>query len=164
MNGTLVRHAFLPDVTLGWLFIGQLKLATLEEGWRADPDGPGGQRREGALIESCIPDGTYIARPHFSQKYPAGVWHLVNPALGVYAPGGRPAGQKWGRDAILIHSGNNVDHIEGCILVGRTHGIDSQRHCVLDSRNSLTALRDLLGAKETHSIHIRPTAGTSEFT
>lgn len=163
INGNLVRIAYLPEVTLGWLSIGPLKLATLEEGWRPDPEGPGGQRREGALPEACIPDGHYLLRPHFTQKYPAGVWHLINGELGVYAPGARPPSQKWGRDAILIHSGNNTDHIEGCILVGRRHSILDGRHQVLDSRNALEALRGLLGGTDTHTITIRATAGTREI-
>ncbi|HVJ23312.1 MAG TPA: DUF5675 family protein [Burkholderiales bacterium] len=162
INGNLVRFAYLPDVTLGWLTIGPLRLATLEEGWRADPDGPGGQRRELGLTESCVPDGSYLLRPHFTEKYPAGVWHLVNGELGVYAPGRKPAGAAFGRDAILIHSGNHTDHIEGCILVGRRHVILEGRHQVLESRNALADLRGLLGGTDTHTLTIRPTTGTRE--
>lgn len=162
MNGNLIRFAYLPDVTLGWLFFGPFKFATLEEGWKADPDGPGGQRREGTLRESCIPDGLYDLRPHITPHYPAGVWHLVNPNLGVYAPGGRPPGQKWGRDAILIHSGNSTKDVEGCILVGKRHGIGDNTHLVLESRNALEQLRDFLGTKDAHTIRIRPSAGTNE--
>lgn len=164
MNGNLIRVAYLADVTLGFLFVGGLKLATLEEGWKADPDGPGGQRRELNLRESCIPDGTYDLRPHVSAHYPAGVWSLTNIALGVWAPGTRPAGQKWGRDAVLIHSGNHVDHTEGCILIGRRHTLDSAlgRHVVLESRNALEDLRALLGGRDSHTLRIRPTAGTNE--
>lgn len=162
INGNLVRFGYLPEVTLGWLAVGPLRLATLEEGWRADPDGPGGQAREGVLVESCIPDGSYLLQPHFSQHYPTGVWHLVNPQLGVWAPGRRPSGQKWGRDAVLIHSGNNTDDIEGCILVGMRHVILDGRHQVLDSRNALERLRGLLGATDTHGLTIRPTSGTRE--
>ena len=162
MNITLVRHAYLPNVTLGWLRAGRLELATLEEPWRKDPDGPGGQRREGSLRESCIPDGSYIVKPHFSDHYPAGVWALVNPVLGVYAPGTRPSGQTWGRDAVLIHSGNNLDHTEGCVLVGMRHAFDGQ-HVVHESRAALGLLRELLGGTEQHSLYIRPTTGTAEI-
>lgn len=161
MNLSLVRHAYLPDVTLGTLTVGALRLATLEEGWRADPDGPGGQRREAPLVESCIPDGTYVLRPHFSQKYPKGVYAFVNQALGVWYQD-RPAGQAWGRQAILLHTGNHTGHIEGCVLVGMRHFFDAGRWNVLESRVAFGALKDLLG-NDTHSIHISPTAGTAEL-
>lgn len=162
MNVLLVRHAYLPQVTLGSLYASSLKLATLEEPWQRDPDGPGGQRREGNLRESCIPDGTYILKPHFSARYPDGVWAIVNPMLGVYAPGTRPAGQTWGRDAVLIHSGNNLDHTEGCVLVGMRHAFDGQ-HLVHESRTAIGRLRELLGGTDQHSIHIRPSSGTAEI-
>lgn len=159
---TLIRHAYLPDVTLGRLLVGDIDFCTLEEGWRPDPDGPGGQRREGALVESCIPDGIYQLRPHITERYPEGVWHLVNPNLGVYAPGTRPAGQKWGRDAVLIHNGNTTKDIEGCILVGSRHGQLNGMPAVLDSIPALKRLRELLGTKYSHTIQIRPSAGTNE--
>jgi len=159
MNAELIRHAYLPDVTLGWLAVGTLRIATLEEGWRADPDGPGGQRREGALTESCVPDGTYSLVPHVSTKYPNGVYALVNPALGVYHRE-KPAGQKWGRVAVLIHIGNTTEDIEGCILVGKRHGKLDGRDAVLESGSTFAALRALLG-EASHSLTIRPTAGTA---
>lgn len=159
MNLTLVRFSYGNDATLGFLYAGHLKLATLEEPWGRDPDGPGGQRREAGKRESCVPDGIYTLRPHTSQRYPDGVWALVNPILGVYyQPGEIPSGQRWGRSAILIHSGNTTADIEGCILVGMRH----EGASVLESRNALAQLRGLLG-KEAHQLHIRPTAGTQEI-
>jgi hypothetical protein len=166
MDLLLIRHAYLPDVTLGRLHVAGVVMCTLEEAWRPDPDGPGGQRREGSLVESCIPDGDYILEPHSSPRYPEeqgrGVWYIENPYLGVYAPGKRPAGQTWGRDAILIHSGNTTDHIEGCILVGASHGTLNGKPAVLDSVRTLARLREILGRTDTHRLVIRPIAGTSE--
>lgn len=157
MNLTLVRHAYLKDATLGYLYAGHLKLATLEEPWIPDLDGPGGQRREGDLHESCVPDGAYSLRAHdgASKK---DVWALVNPILGVYAPGTRPAGQTWGRDAVLIHAGNTTADTEGCILLGMYH----QGLTVTQSVIALNQLRGLL-VRETHSLTIRPIAGTQEI-
>lgn len=162
MEITVTRHAYLSDCTLGYLVVDRLRLATLEEPWRPNPEGPGGMHRIAGGGESCIPDGTYELKPHFSARYPAGVWYLHNPELGVYAPATRPAGQKWGRDAVLIHSGNTTDDTEGCILVGKRQVLMGGRHQVLESRQALELLRDLLGPKSAHTIHLRPTIGTRE--
>jgi hypothetical protein len=162
VNLTLVRHAYGTDATLGNLYVGHLKLATLEEPWSPDPHGPGGQRRELGKRESCIPDGVYALRSHTSTRYPDGVWAIVNPILGVYyQPSEIPEGQLWGRSAILIHSGNTTADIEGCVLVGMRHGYLNDMPAVLDSRTALTQLRGML-ARETHSLQIRPIAGTQE--
>lgn len=164
MNLTLIRHAYMNAATLGFLLIGDRKFATLEEAWTPDPDGPGGQKREGVLVESCIPDGTYELQPHDGTKF-RDVWVMVNPRLGVYrSPADIPPGQKWGRSAVLIHSGNSTADIEGCCLVGSRHGIEQNRPFIFDSRKSLDAVRLALGRGQTHSLTIRPTAGTLELT
>lgn len=162
MNATLVRHAYLSDVTLGRLYVGGLTLLTLEEPWRPDADGPGGQRREGALKESCVPDGTYTLHPHAGTKW-RDTWCLENRRLGVYrSPGDIPAGQPFGRSSILIHSGVSVDSILGCILVGLRIGHDGKRHCVYESTQALAQLRLHLPVGQEHQLTIRPIAGTLE--
>jgi hypothetical protein len=158
MNLTLVRFCYHPRVTLGHLFVDGLKLATLEEPWSADPDGPGGQKREPGHYESCVPDGLYNLIPHSGAQF-QGVYCLVNQMLGVYRwPGDIPAGQKWGRATILIHNGNVLDHTLGCILIGRAH--DGYER-VKDSRLALADLQAKLGT-ERHSLEIRPIMGTRE--
>lgn len=159
MKVTLVRHAYLRHATLGRLYAGSLRLCTLEEPWLPDPDGPGGQRRENALPESCVPDGIYDLVPHSGGRF-KNVWALVNPALGVYRwPQDIPADQQYGRSAILIHSGNTVDNTIGCILVGLAFmGADR----VTNSLAALAALRDVLGIGSDHQLEIRPIAGTKE--
>lgn len=160
MNAQLVRWSYAPDVTLGTLTVGRLKLATLEEGWIANPFGPGGQRRQPGKRESCVPDGSYDLYPHNSAKHPQ-CWALHNPLLGVWQalP---PPGLTYGRSAILIHSGNSVSDTEGCILVGLRHAKDPAGGAmVLESRAALEQLRSVLG-NLSHSFDIRPTTGTSE--
>jgi hypothetical protein len=158
-NVLLVRHAYMPDVTLGTLSVGNLKLATLEEPWRPNPFGPGGQRRDGINRESCVPDGHYELRPHSSPKHP-NVWALVNPELGVWH-GAVPPGLPYGRSAILLHTGNTTLDIEGCILVGLKHGRIEGAAAVLSSRTAMAQLQAALGPSG-HMLIIRPTAGTSE--
>lgn len=159
MQLTLVRHAYLPSVTLGKLTCGSLVLATLEEPWIPNPFGPGGQRRDGIHHESCVQDGTYDLQPHNTTKHP-NVWALQNTTLGVWhnAP---PPGLPYGRSAILIHSGNTTLDIEGCILVGLRHGRIENTDAVLESRAALAQLQARLGTS-AHSLLIRPIAGTAE--
>lgn len=156
MDLTLTRYAYLPTVTLGRLRAGSLVLFTLERPWIANPDGPGGKPRE-----SCVPDGGYTVRPHDSEKFP-GTYALTNGSLGVYYQQ-RPDGQTWGRTAILIHAGNRVADVIGCIAVGRSYRLLEGTHAVLDSRRALEELRELLGRDDVHSLTIRPTGGTEEL-
>src|SRR5690349_8210970 len=101
MNGTLTRFAYLPNCTLGWLEFPNLKVATIERPWMPNPKGPGGMP-----TQSCIPDGQYRVIPHNSEKFPE-TYCLANELNGVYVAI-KPAGQAWGRSAVLIHAGNRV--------------------------------------------------------
>lgn len=154
MQIELVRFAYLNSCTLGVLRAEGLQLATIERPWIANEDGPGGKRRE-----SCVPDGQYELIPHTSARFP-NTYALVNHALGVYyQPSDIPRGQSWGRTAILIHAGNFVGDVIGCIAVGRHHG--HERLCVVDSAIALDKLRSVLG-RQKHQLTIRPSAGTTE--
>lgn len=159
MNVLIVRHAYLPDVTLGTLCVGSLQLATLEEPWTPNPFGPGGQRREGSKRESCVPDGAYELRPHNSREHPE-TWALVNPDLGVWHQS-IPPGLPYGRSAVLIHRGNTTLDTAGCLLVGLRHGWIEGTPAVLRSRDALAQLQARLGTS-AHNLVIRPTAGTGE--
>jgi hypothetical protein len=149
----LVRHAYLDTCTLGTLYVDDLKLATLEEPWIRNPAGPGGQP-----MISCIPDGSYVVMPHVSGRYPDGVFVFSNPTLGVHAQV-KPKDQPYGRVAILIHPGNDLEDTEGCVLVGMRH----VGNTVEQSRMAMARLKEKLIPNEPHDIHIRPTAGTSEL-
>jgi len=157
MNLELTRIAYLADCTLGRLRVGGLDLATIERPWLPHPDGPGGKQRE-----SCVPDGEYLVRPWDSARFP-NTYILVNNALGVYAqPNLIPPGQKWGRSAILIHAGNFVTDVIGCIAVGRRHALAGGQHSVLESRKALDELRAVL-RRDSHQLTISPIAGTQEI-
>lgn len=163
MNLELVRVAYLPDVTLGRLVAGVLELYTLEEPWRRNPAGPGGMRRNAATGagESCVPDGDYKLTPHNGTHF-QNVWRLSNHELGVFDfEEQNPARATWGRATVLIHNGNTVRDIKGCILVGAAFGTLYGLPAVLDSLVSLNKLRELLGSRGSHSLSIRPIAGTS---
>lgn len=155
MNLTLVRFAYLEQCTLGWLYAGGLRLATIERPWIENPTGAGGKPRE-----SCIPDAMYNIRPHSSQKFPD-TYALVNHAVGVYYQPFEIPNNQAGRSAILIHVGNRTRDLLGCIAVGLTHGMMSGEHAVLSSVMAMNQLRSVLG-KDRHSLDIRPTEGTRE--
>lgn len=74
---------------------------------------------------SCIPEGIYHCVPHSGQRF-SNVWRLLD------VPG---------RDSILIHAGNTVDDIQGCILVGMSFGEIKGKPAVLQSQDALDMLR-----------------------
>ena len=118
---TILRTKMTERQTLGTLFVwqGERKLyecATLELPW------VGNQRRV-----SCIPAGTYTCRKHRSPRFASCIWVQQVP----------------NRDGILIHVGNFVRQIEGCILPGKAHR-DIDRDGLVDVANSADALRGLL--------------------
>jgi len=73
----------------------------------------------------AIPKGTYNVRMAWSQRFQEYMPRLV----------GVP-----GRDAILIHAGNNVKNTTGCILVGK----NTQVGRVIDSRRTLANLISII--------------------
>jgi hypothetical protein len=77
---------------------------------------------------SCIPTGKYLCKPYTSAKYPD-VWEVT----GVT-----------NRDSILIHIGNTIKDIEGCILVGQFFGTVSGLPAVLSSGAAFKMLKATL--------------------
>lgn len=98
-------------------------LHTLEEPWKNNQTGV-----------SCVPPGTYPVVPH-GWEANAGtkfkkVWRLEKTAPRV---------------AILIHAGNTVDDIEGCILLGLGTGILAGKDAVVRSKDAVDLFRKIIG-------------------
>lgn len=149
MQLTLIRRPGDGERTLGDLSADGVTFATIERPWVPNPVGPGGKRRE-----SCVPPGVYQVRPHHSLNFPL-TYALVNPKLGVYyQPGDVPKGQEWGRTAILMHIGNFVRNVIGCIAVGKEHGQLAGEPAVLRSVLAMRELNELL-ARRTHVLEIQ---------
>ena len=146
----LTRHAYLPSCTLGWLEIDDIKLATIERPWI-----PADDHRGGRLRESCVPDGLYELRHHSGPRF-SHVWALVNPDLDVHH---MPTST--GRSAILIHQGNRVRDVVGCLAIGEHHGELGGEPAVLRSAMAMTALRHRLANRPLPTLEIRPTTGTA---
>lgn len=131
--------------TLGVLTVANATFFTVERCWIPNPAGLGGMRRQ-----SCVPVGLYTLIPHQSNNFP-NTYALVNPELGVwYQPGDIPSDQSWGRTAILIHGGNSVKDVVGCIAPGKERW-DSIG--VLRSGVAMRELNRILG-KERHTLEI----------
>ena len=104
--------------------------------------------------QSCVPIGSYRVIPHHSVNFP-NTYALVNHELGVwYQPYEIPAGQKWGRSAILIHVGNRVRNVIGCIAVGKEHGELGGEPAVLRSRLAMRELDQILN-RQSHTLIIQ---------
>jgi len=77
---------------------------------------------------SCIPEGIYNVVPHTGTLF-KNVWRLENVT---------------GREAILIHYGNTVEDILGCILVGQSFSTLKGLPAVTHSRDTLDMLKQKL--------------------
>jgi hypothetical protein len=141
---TLDRFAYLDDCTRGVLHVGNHAFQTIERPWVRNPDGPGG-----TPFESCIPDGTYKLRHHMR---PSGKksFILSNEDNGVFEQESDKEGAT-GRYLILIHVGNTIADVVGCIAPGLT-GADRS---VGNSRNAMLKLLELLNGGE-HELRIAP--------
>ena len=131
MKTAFLHRGYQDDtVTLGMFSVlgeSHPPLYTLEEPWKNN-----------APNVSCIPAGKYICRPHTGARF-KGVWQVMD------VPG---------RSAILIHAGNTTDDIEGCILVGLSHGRLNRKPAVLESRPAITWLRKCIGHKNAFELTI----------
>jgi hypothetical protein len=123
----LKRQQYTPEGVSGFLMDGDKKLCcTWELPWLDNANG-----------KSCIPAGAYkVVRHRFETPgHTKSGWRLLN------VPG---------REGILIHRGNTVEDIEGCILVGANFGMlpgsktKKIRPGVLSSKVTVDRLRKVL--------------------
>lgn len=147
MHLTLRRSTGNSERTTGILQVGGQTFASMERPWLENPAGPGGLPRR-----SCIPPGVYRVDPWHSHNFPE-TYIVTNPELGVYRqPGDIPRGQA-GRSAILIHVGNFVRNVIGCIAVGMEHGEIGGEPAVLRSVMAMRELNRLLN-RGHHTLEI----------
>ncbi len=140
MHLILKRHAYLQDRTMGTLHIAGEEFATLERPWIASTEHFGGKN-----FESCVPEGTYDFLPFDSDAHPD-CFSLHNSALDVWVA--QP--QSPGRWAILIHVGNYIKDIVGCIAPG----MSGDDHNVWKSGKAMARIRELVASDEEHTITI----------
>jgi len=142
---TLERFAYFEDCTRGKLTIASDEFQTVERPWIKNPLGPGGVPRE-----SCIPDGSYRLRD-WVRPSGANVFIFSNPDLGVWEQEADSEGVAWGRFLALMHVGNTVEDVVGCIAPGMSGGV----HHVSKSRIAMDRILELLQGSE-HELVIVP--------
>lgn len=150
MKLLLVRDSYGPVCTMGKFLVEGQPLHTIERPWIKGTF-PGGMS-----FESCVPDGVYRLVPH-TRPDGAETVALVNGDLGVwYQKDDRPG--DWGRYLVLIHAGNYVDDVVGCIAPGLNRTIHNNRMMVGSSR---AAMRQL-NVRQYDELEIKTTAGAKD--
>jgi len=149
----LVRDSYGDSETLGKFYDanGNVLAHTIERPWIKGPD------LGGLSNESCVPDGVYELIPYTRTKDGSQVVALKNEALGVYfMKADRP--EPKGRFKCLIHSGNYVEHIIGCVAPGAGRTIHENRRMVTSSR----ATMGRLNVQQYTSLTIKPSPGATD--
>lgn len=150
----LTRHSYAPTETMGYLQVGEGEpLHTMERPWLPSTI-------HGSVpFKSCIPDGPYDLVPHYSEVF-GHTWAMVNPALKVWRKESDMTGP--GRYACLIHTGNWVDNVVGCIAPGLGRSIMNGRLAVVSSKPAMEEIRKILGVGSSgHRLIIQPHRGAS---
>lgn len=154
MHSDLYRFNYSPGITQGRWIVGDLEIFTTERPWVP------GENKGGKPFKSCVPDGTYNLIP-FERSNGDQVLALLNPALGVHLY----KGDGLGRYAILIHAGNWVTDVVGCIAPGRSLAIgrnpetEQQENMVSHSKWAMKKLAELMPFYDQHTLTIHNAAG-----
>lgn len=137
IEGVLTRTEENKSFTRGRLFIDKIGFFhTLELPWVDNKRGI-----------SCIPYGTYQLVPHGwgenTKLTKKKCWQLLE------VPN---------RYGVLIHSGNWVNQIKGCILIGMSAGILNNKPAVISSMPAMDILRAKIG-QTPWTLTIKPSEG-----
>lgn len=138
----LTRFAYTPQGTFGRLVIDGEEFYTVERPWL-----------DNKPKVSCIPEGTYTLK-----KRESGV--VSRSTGGAYSKGWEVT-KVPGRSFIMLHPGNSMDDLEGCISPGRALGTVSGKWAVLSSRPAFDDIMELLEDKSEWTLvidQLRPTA------
>ena len=135
MRLMLYRDTFTEESTVGELSVdGEFFCYTLEDYDRKMEDG--GKKEYG---KTCIPRGTYDVVIDFSPKYNKDMPHVLS------VPG---------FEGIRLHSGNKSEDTLGCVLVGKTKGIDFVGQSVIAFNELMEIFAEAYNRGESISIEI----------
>ena len=111
MSRIALSRSYGETYTAGVFLLPGIEIYTVERPWVPRDD-----CRGGVPFESCIPEGEYEVR-RFTRRNGDLSWVLVNDSLGVYErKEDRPRATD--RYSCLIHPGNTVEDVVGCIAPG----------------------------------------------
>lgn len=130
----LERFAYSPLGTFGKFHADDFWCFTVEQPWNHNQAG-----------HSCIPEGIYTLKQRRSAV-------VLKTTRGAYTLGWEVTNVP-DRTFIMLHPGNTMDDVEGCIAVGDQLGWVNAKWAVLNSRNTFSRLMDALG--EPDSIQLR---------
>lgn len=134
-NLKLSRFCYSPLGTFGKLTdtTGDFFCYTVEEVWNNNRKSIPGKQ-----LGSCIPEGSYTCR---RGDFPThkDTFEVTN------VPD---------RVAILIHTGNTIQHVEGCIAPGNKLGVVDNTWAVLESKDAYQRLKDYIGTDSEFSLEI----------
>lgn len=138
----LERFAYTPFGTFGRIIYGDFRAFTVERPWVNNTP-----------RESCIPDGIYDMQWYNSPKF-GQTWALLGETVSLFPESGKR------RAAILIHAGNTMDDLLGCIALGATLGNVNGKWAVLNSGVTTRAFLAATKGKQLQ-LHITPVTGTA---
>lgn len=136
----LQRFAYTPNGTFGRLVVEGKEFYTVERPWKDNQSNV-----------SCIPEGTYSLRMRDS-----GV--VTRSTGGAYSRGWEVTNVK-GRSFIMIHPGNTVDDLQGCIAPGKQLGVVNGKWAVASSRPAFDELMKLLAGQDEWNLTIDFSSG-----
>lgn len=131
----LQRFAYTPMGTFGRLTIGKQEWYTVERPWA-----------DNAPSISCIPEGVYTLKQRASDV-------VKRSTGGAYVKGWEVTSVP-GRSLIMLHVGNTVDDLEGCIAPGKLLGTVSGKWAVQSSRPAFDEMMSALAGQDSWTLTI----------
>jgi hypothetical protein len=137
----LERFAYTPWGVFGRLVYGDFRAFSVERPWVNN-----------VAQQSCIPDGEYNLQWYNSPKH-GPTWAVVGGTVSLFPEPGKA------RAAVLIHVGNTMDDLLGCIALGSTLGTVNGKWAVLNSTATVNSFLSLTKGKSLQ-LSITPLTGT----
>lgn len=134
-KATLERFAYTPQGTFGRLKVGNKEWYTVERPWE-----------ENKQRISCIPEGVYKLRQRLSEV-------VQRTSGGAYARGWEVTNVP-NRTFIMLHVGNTMDDLAGCISPGKSLTFLKGKWAVASSRVAFDEMMAAMASEEEWELTI----------